>query len=206
MYYYIELENPYIFDFISPLRISLYHYIIIKENKRYNFLDIMDNVNTCYDDEIQFNDLEMKYPECYFHFDEDDLLPTKNSNTYRTINRLDSKFKKFIKFIKHPKESIKKGSDNLEYRRKVITKASKLEEVILDILKNKSSSLLWSKDLLLKKICAYKSMVMRGESLPIYMVHMIGNKVKSFKLEHGEDIVQNMNLEKSFIKTFKKNM
>ena len=59
-----ERENHKI-DFIDPLRISAYHHVIIKENTKYTFPDIMESSTSCDSSDYHFNNLDEKYgDEC----------------------------------------------------------------------------------------------------------------------------------------------
>ena len=49
------------FDFIDKLRISAYHHIILKEQNRFTFPDIMENFGSCNQQEFQFNNMDDQY-------------------------------------------------------------------------------------------------------------------------------------------------
>jgi len=76
----------------------------------------------------------------------------------------------------------------------------------IEILENKSLALIYKNNIVYKKLCMYKIMVMKGECLPIYTMKVVHDRIKKFDLVFGDDILKEYKLKTTYIKQFKKQL
>lgn len=79
-------------------------------------------------------------------------------------------------------------------------------ESFIEILENKSLALIYKNNIVYKKLCMYKIMVMKGECLPIYTMKVVHDRIKKFDLVFGDDILKEYKLKTTYIKQFKKQL
>jgi len=84
-------QKPGKIDFIDPIRISIYHHVILKEHHKYTFPDIMEMSTSCDQSEYSFNNLDDIYGEdCDYWLDGKEIkragkTPEEAYNTYVEI-------------------------------------------------------------------------------------------------------------------------
>lgn len=152
------------FDFIDPLRISMYHHLILREGKKFTFPDIMDCNQSCNGQDFHFNNLESKYDKDadYYYsgkeIREHNLTPEEFYNTYVQI--LENKSRAILE-VHHPlyrklcgyKVTVMKGFSIPIYGIKIIRKRFKTFDLlsgedVLSELKLKKSLIRWYKEML----------------------------------------------------------
>lgn len=144
-----ERDNKGIMEFIDPLRISVYHHVIIKENTKYTFPDIMEPSDSCDGSEYHFNNLDNKYgDDCDYWQSKSDikkekLTPEEVYNTYveilenKSLALLNSKINLYKKLC-HYKILVMRGMSLPIYGMKVVHNRIKKFDLLSgdDILKD----------------------------------------------------------------------
>lgn len=123
-------ESKHIVDFIDPLRISIYHHVIVKEGSIYTFPDIMECSTTCNQAEYNFNNLDEQYKDYDYYINQSDIkkenaTPEEVYNTYveilenKSIALVNSKMKLYRKLCIY-KINVMKGHDLPIYGMKIV--------------------------------------------------------------------------------------
>jgi hypothetical protein len=75
-----------IMDFIDPLRISIYHHVIIKEHRKYTFPDILECATSCNQQEFHFNNLDDVYDDVFDFWASDSDIKKSNKTLEEVYN------------------------------------------------------------------------------------------------------------------------
>ena len=181
-----KINNKQITDTIITNNIKGSFIVVLwresKKNK-YDFIDpfrvsVYHHIILKEHDKYTFPDIMEKFTSC--------------DQTEYNLNNLDGVYEEECDYWISSKD-IKKYQTTLE----------EVYNTYVEILENKAMALLYSKNMLYKKLCGYKIMCMKGYNLPIYGMKVVHTRFKKFNLLSGDDILKEKKLTRSFLKHIK---
>lgn len=191
-----------IIDCISKNRIAVYHFVIIRNEKKLKFFDMMEEIHSHGEYELRFNSFESRFPDITYDWDIRDIEEVNKKVTFRKIEFRKSFIKQFISFLKQKNKIQHIKTKKIEDHRVDKVMRDILKQVI-DILKHQNEIILNNNHPLFSKLCAYRGIATKGQDLPIYYVRTSGRRIRHFKLIKEPDILRMARATKDFKDSFK---